>query len=127
MIRPLRVSAIFASIWLGSCAALCAAQTWNPLTALAAADSDIAAGWIRFCFVGGRAPVAPGLPDGAYAVIGRYARIEVGPQGCIQDSDSDIRWEYARRYNIRMWRHVSKTPRQSSNQSRGCVISREKR
>jgi hypothetical protein len=94
-----------------------AAQSWNPLTATAAAERDIASGNIRFCFVGGRAPIAPGIPDGAYPVVAHYARIAVGDQGCIQDQGSDIRWEYARRYNVQMWQHVSRMRRRSSNQS----------
>ena len=115
--RPLIVATVFASVWLAGCAVLSSAQIWDPMSAVAAADRDITAGRIRFCFVGGRAPVAPGVPDHAYAVMRRYPRIPVGPQGCIQDSGSDTRWDYARRYNIRMWRHVSRMPRKSSNQA----------
>ena len=109
--------AVFAVMCLSGCATFEAAHSWNPLTATAAADRDIASGNIRFCFVGGRAPIAPGIPDRAYSIVARYPRIPVGDQGCIQDQGSDIRWEYARRYNVRMWQHVSHMQRRSSNKS----------
>jgi len=84
-----------------------ATQTYNPLVASKDAKRDIASGKIGFCFVGGRCPIAPGIPDGAYQVINRYPRISIGPQGCYQDQGSDIRFEYARRYNAQMWSYVS--------------------
>ncbi len=116
MLRVL-IAAALAVFCLAGCAMVDAAHTWNPLVAAGDAERDIASGHIRFCFVGGRAPRAPGVPDGSYQVVRRYPRVAVGPQGCIQDQGSDIRFEYARRYNVRMWHHVSRMQRQSSNQS----------
>jgi hypothetical protein len=55
------------------------------------------------------------LPEDAFRVIRRYPHLPVGPQGCDQDNSFDIRAEYARRYNVRMWQHVSRMQRQSSN------------
>jgi hypothetical protein len=117
MIVRVSLVAVLAAICFSGCAVFQNAHEWNPLAAKAAAERDIASGNIRFCFVGGRAPIAPGIPDGAYALVARYPRIAVGDQGCIQDQGSDIRWEYARRYNVRMWQHVSRMQRRSSNQS----------
>ena len=110
------IPVVFASVFLINCASI-ARQTWDPVTATSDAERDIAAGNIRFCYVGGRVPVPPGIPDHASPGIGAYPRIAVGPQGCIQDEHSSIRWEYARRYNIRMWQYVSRMQRRSSNQS----------
>jgi hypothetical protein len=117
MIVRCSIVAVFASMCLSGCAMVDAAHSWNPLMATAAADRDIASGNIRFCFVGGRAPIAPGIPDGAYPIVTRYPRVAVGDQGCIQGPGSDSRWEYARRYNVRMWQHVSRVQRRSSNKS----------
>jgi hypothetical protein len=88
------------------CAYIGALQTWDPGRATSDADRDIAANNIRFAYIGGRASYAPGLPEASYAIVTRYSRLPVGPQGCIQDDGFDIRADYARRYNARMWRHV---------------------
>jgi hypothetical protein len=92
------------------------ARTWDPKTAVADAERDIASGKIRFCYIGGYVSHAPGVPDRALDILSHYPRIRVGPQGCIQDEQSPIRAEYARQYNARMWKHVSSHV-QSSNQS----------
>ena len=84
-----------------------AQQSWSPSRAESDAEQNIAARHIRFAYIGGRASHAPGLPDAASSVIRRYPRLPVGPQGCIQDQSFNRRAEYARRYNRRMWRHVS--------------------
>ena len=93
---------------LSGCAYGGALQSWSPSRAESDAERDIAATNIRFAYIGGRAPHAPGLPDGAFSVTRRYPRLPVGPQGCIQDQGFDVRSEYARRYNRRMWRHTSR-------------------
>jgi hypothetical protein len=82
---------------------------WNPGSAVADAERDIAASQLRFAYVGGFAPSAPGLPlsEATHEVLEKYGRLEVGPQGCIQDARFEQRTEYARRYNLRMWSHVS--------------------
>jgi hypothetical protein len=97
------------------CASFAALQQWSPSRASSDAEHDIAASNFRFAYVGGRASHAPGLPEDAFQVIRRYPRLPIGPQGCDQDNSFDIRAEYARRYNVRMWHHVSRMPRQSSN------------
>ena len=95
------------------CACVDALQTWNPGRATRDAKRDIAGGNIRFAYIGGIASYAPGLPKGSYHLVSRYPRLAVGPQGCFQDDGFDIRADYARRYNARMWAHVSE--RTSSN------------
>ena len=92
------------------------ARSWDPKTAFADAERDIASGNIRFCYVGGYVSHAPGVPDRALAILARYPRVAVGPQGCIQDEQAPIRAEYARRFNVRMWTYVS-SHTQSSNQA----------
>jgi hypothetical protein len=77
-------------------------QSANSSRARADAEHDIATNHIRFAYVGGRAPHAPGLPEGASSVAGNYPRIAVGPQGCVQDAGAQVRWEYVRQYNERM-------------------------
>jgi hypothetical protein len=99
----------------GGCAYVDALQTWNPGRGAGDAERDIAEGNIRFAYIGGRALYAPGLPEGSNRIARRYPRLAVGPQGCIQDNGFDIRADYARRYNARMWAHVS--GRTSSNQT----------
>ena len=89
------------------CTFVGALQEWNPTRAASDADRDTAANNIRFAYIGGYASHAPGLPEGSYRIASRYPRLEVGPQGCIQDNGSDVRAEYARRYNARMWAYVS--------------------
>jgi hypothetical protein len=111
-VRPLLALGI---LCLCSCAYVGALQTWSPSRAPNDAERDIAANNIRFAYVGGRASHAPGLPEDAFRVIRRYPHLPVGPQGCDQDNSFDIRAEYARRYNVRMWQHVSRMQRQSSN------------
>ena len=109
MISRVRWFLPFVLCWCG-CAYVGALQTWNPARADHNAERDIAAHNIRFAYVGGRAPRAPGLPEGSYATLSRYPRLEVGPQGCDQDAGCDVRDDYARRYNARMWRYVSAHP-----------------
>ena len=86
------------------------ARTWDPSTAVADADRDIAAGRIRFAYIGGYVSHAPGLPEGPATLktLERYRHLDVGPQGCILDEHSAARAQYARRYNQVMWRYVSK-------------------
>src|SRR5438128_4135418 len=78
-----------------------ALQRWNPSRAASAAEHDIAAGKIRFAYIGGRVSHAPGLPWDSYDTVVRYPRLAVGPQGCIQDDGYDVRAEYACKYNVR--------------------------
>lgn len=88
-----------------------ATTQWEPSTAAADAARDVAAGHIRFAYVGGIASHAPGLPqDGRtwLVVLHRYPRLKIGPQGCDQDEHFSERTEYARRYNQRMWSYVSR-------------------
>lgn len=82
---------------------------WNPSSAVADAERDIASSHLRFAYVGGFVPIAPGLPmtEATYNILNRYERLEVGPQGCIPDEHSDQCREYARRYNLRMWSYVA--------------------
>lgn len=117
MISHLLALTLLAGSSFCSCAYVGALQTWSPSRADSDAERDIAAGNIRFAYIGGRASHAPGLVDGASPVVRRYPRLLVGPQGCDQDGSFDIRAEYARRYNVRMWQHISRMPRRSSNQS----------
>ena len=107
MIARLTILAAVGAVCLSSCAYVGALQSWTPSRAQGDAERDIAAKNIRFAYVGGQAPHAPGLPDGAFKITRRYPRLPVGDQGCVQDQGADVRWEYARRYNIRMWRHVT--------------------
>src|SRR3954468_10535715 len=82
---------------------------WNPASATADAERDIASSQLRFAYVGGYVPHTPGLPrtESTYEVLGKYGRLAVGPQGCVQDKLFELRTEYARRYNLRMWSYVS--------------------
>ena len=82
---------------------------WNPSSAVADAERDIASSKLRFAYVGGFVPHTPGLPlaEATHEVLGKYGRLAVGPQGCIQDEHADQRAEYARRYNLRMWSYVA--------------------
>lgn len=101
-----------------ACAVLCASpvalraeQTWNPATAVADADRDIALHKIRFCYVGGIVSHAPGLPPKGYAVAADYPQIAVGPQSCIQHHRQfETNTEYASRYNARMWHFSMSRP-----------------
>ena len=99
--------------------ALFAQRRWNGASAVADAERDIASSKIRFAYVGGFVPVAPGLPtsDTVDRVLLQHARLPVGPQGCRQDEHADERRDYALRYNERMWQHVSGKPPKSSNQA----------
>ncbi|MEY2536268.1 MAG: hypothetical protein QOG67_8 [Verrucomicrobiota bacterium] len=110
-----RLLVALATLFICGCAYVGAVQTWNPTRADSDAECDIATGNIRFAYIGGITSYAPGLPDGSYRVVGRYPHLEVGPQGCMQDNDFDVRAAYARRYNARMWKHVSNRI-QASNQ-----------
>jgi hypothetical protein len=82
---------------------------WNPASAAADAERDIASSRFRFAYVGGRAPFAPGLSrtDATYKILDQYGRLKIGPQGCNQDEHFEQRTEYARHYNLRMWSYVS--------------------
>jgi len=108
MIARLTLLAAAGAFCFTSCASVQTLQRWDPSRAQTDAERDIAAKNIRFAYVGGRAPLAPGLPDGASRVTCRYPRLPVGDQGCVQDQGSDVRWDYARRYNIWMWRYVTR-------------------
>src|SRR4051794_28918518 len=112
MLMPSRALPLLAagSFCLCSCAHVGALQTWSPSRAATDAERDIAAHHIRFAYIGGRASYARGLPDAAFSVVRRYPHLPVGPQGCDQDGSFDVRAEYARRYNIRMWQHMSRAP-----------------
>src|SRR5438105_15802781 len=71
---------------------------WNPDSAVADAQRDIAARHIRFAYIGGRASYAPGLPQAGRTwlfVLRQYPQLEVGPQGCLQDEHFPERKEYA--------------------------------
>ena len=106
LVTSIVVAALFASS-----AASRAQQTWNPATAVAAADRDIARNKVRFCYVGGIVSHAPGLPPNGYAVAADYPRIAVGPQGCMQDGRHyETNAEYATRYNTRMWHFLMSRP-----------------
>jgi hypothetical protein len=111
---------------LCSCAYVGALQTWNPGRAATDAEHDIAAGNIRFAYIGGYASHAPGLPEGSYRIVIRYPRFEVGPQGCIQDNGSDVRADYARRYNARMWTYVSSHAHHLTNRMKPTAPLRNK-
>lgn len=104
-----------ATLFICACAYAGAVQTWNPARADSDAERDIATGNIRFAYIGGIASYAPGLPERSYEVVRRYPHLEIGPQGCMQDDSFDVRAAYARRYNARIWKHVS-AHRQASNQ-----------
>ena len=82
---------------------------WNPASAVADAERDITSSQLRFAYVGGFVPSAPGLPQthATYKILDQYGRLKVGPQGCIRDEQDEQRTEYARRYNLRMWSYVS--------------------
>src|SRR5690242_7185318 len=70
---------------------------WNPASAVADAQRDIASGHIRFAYVGGRASYAPGLPEGGedwLFVLHHYPQLEVGPQDCEQDAYFSERKDY---------------------------------
>lgn len=76
----------------------------NPANAVRDAERDIAAHKIRFCYVGGFAPYAPGVPQSN--VMKEYGRIAVGDQGCTPDNHSAENVEYAEKYNQRMWTYL---------------------
>jgi hypothetical protein len=109
---------------LSCCAQIGALHTWNPAQARGDAERDIAAGRIRFAYIGGRASYPPGLPSGSGDIVRQYPRLAVGPQGCEQDSGFDIRAEYARRYNARMWTYVSSHPRSSNRAMQPTALRR---
>lgn len=106
--------ALFISSLLALSCSVCALdgkkQNWNPSVAVKDADRDFAASQIRFCYIGGRASHAPGIPNWANPVVQGYPRLEVGPQGCDQDNKFSVRKEHARRYNECMWLHLSHAP-----------------
>jgi hypothetical protein len=85
-------------------------KVWNSASAAADAQRDLAAGRVRFAYVGGYVSRAPGVPEdpATLALLERYHRLEVGPQGCIQDEHRFERAEYARRYNRVMWSYLFK-------------------
>lgn len=81
---------------------------WGPALAVDDAERDIAASKIRFAYRGGIAPYAPGLPaEATHEQLQSYGRRAVGSQGCIQGRHREEQNEYARLYNMRMWRHVT--------------------
>lgn len=98
-----------AIVILGLLAGCTTGGRWSPVSAVADAERDFASSQVRFAYVGGFVPFAPGLPmtDATHKVLSQYGRLKVGPQGCIQDKRFDQRTEYARRYNLRMWSYVS--------------------
>ena len=107
MIVRVYIAAILAAICLVGCASSEARHTWDPAMATAEAERDIAAGHIRFCFVGDYAfcsqgaplaiPTAPGLPYHASPdITRRYPRFVIPEDGR----------EYAQRYNMRMLRYL---------------------
>jgi len=87
-----------------------ARRTWVPAVAVTDAERDIAAGRIRFCYIGGYVSHAPGLPEKGYAVAKDYPRIAVGPQGCTRDEHYETDAEYSTRYNKRMWHFLMSRP-----------------
>ena len=107
------IARVVIAMFLAAATISCAAPPtrWSPQSAAADAQHDIAAGRIRFAYIGGRASYAPGLPkDGQswlYAVR-HYPRLEVGPEDCMQDEHFSERREYAERYNRVMWSYLSK-------------------
>ena len=96
-------------LMLGLLAGCATGGRWSPASAVADAERDIASSQLRFAYVGGFVPSTPGLPrtDATHKVLDQYGRLEIGPQGCIQDEHWEQRTEYARRYNLRMWSYVS--------------------
>jgi len=108
MIVRVAVLMLWISLSLTSCT-----RRWNPSTAEGDADRDIRAHKIRFCYIGGFVRSAPGIPEGEdpQRIYTHYGHIAVGPQDCVQDGKTlPARWEYARRYNSRMWTYVSSRP-----------------
>ena len=110
---PRVVVAIFLAAAVTSCASPSTATVsrWNPASAVADAQRDIAAGHIRFAYIGGRASYAAGLPEDGRTwlyVLHHYPQLEVGPQDCEQDEYFSERKIYATRYNRVMWSYVSK-------------------
>ena len=95
-------------IMLSGCLTFQNARIWNPAMAVADAERAIAQKKVRFCYIGGWATHAPGLPSEAFAQISRYPRIAVGPQGCIMNEHSQADAEYAVRYNQRMWQFLTR-------------------
>src|SRR3954463_3126526 len=93
------------------------ARTWDPRTAVADAERDIASGKVRFCYIGGYVTHAPGVPETGRENVSRYPHLAVGPQGCRLDQHAAVSAEYAIQYNGRMWEHVSRMQHGSSNQS----------
>ena len=88
-----------------------AQQVWDPAKAVSDAEREIARQNVKFCYVGGIASHAPGLPPKGFAVARDYPKIEVGPQGCTQkEADFKINSEYATRYNTRMWDFLMSRP-----------------
>src|SRR6266550_9558592 len=101
-----RIIAVILLLGLAGCAT---GGRWYPASAVTDAGRDIAGLRLRFAYVGGFVPSAPGLPrtDATDRVLDQYGRLEIGPQGSIQDEHWEQRTEYARRYNLRMWSYVS--------------------
>ena len=113
MIRVLIAGAI--ACLLSSCLTWQNNRVWDPATAVADAERDIARHEVRFCYIGGYVAQAPGLPSEALVEISRYPHIPVGPQGCIMNEHSAANAEYAARYNRRMWRYLSSQPKSSNH------------
>jgi hypothetical protein len=94
------------------------ARSWDPRDAVADARRDFAAGKIRFCYIGGLTPYAPGIPEQLRERIRHYPAVWVGPKDCTTVSkDPEAEKQYASRYNAEMWRYLSMKRPISSNQS----------
>jgi hypothetical protein len=109
--RIIAVACLFVSISSHASPPTNTISRWNPQSAATAAQRDIAAGRIRFAYIGGIASYAPGLPQDSHTwlfVLHRYPQLQVGPQGCDQDQYFAERKAYATRYNHVMWSYVSK-------------------
>jgi hypothetical protein len=112
MIARVVVATLVATVVTGCASPSTATVTrWNPHSAVSDAQRDIAAGHIRFAYIGGRESYAPGLPEDGHTwlyVLHHYPQLEVGPQDCEQDQYFAERKAYATRYNHVMWSYVSK-------------------
>jgi hypothetical protein len=111
MIRPRIITALALLLLWSSCVTPRTSEImrWDPASAVPDAERDIASAHFRFAYVGGIVPIAPGVPqtDAGYAILHRYPRLEVGPQGCDQTDGVEARDQYAKRYNLRMLRYVA--------------------
>ena len=104
--RLLLIALLFGSGLCG-CAPVNPWRSWNPNVAISDAEHDIAVGKIRFCYVGGPASHAPGLPAGSASIVSRYPHRKLGLQSRSRGRHYEERLEYASRYNAWMWGYVS--------------------